>query len=125
MPDPSSVLSDLRTVEFDPRADVWLDADEFERQASGDDVASLEAAAGLFQGDFLDGFYDDWVIDERHRLEALYIGALERLMAAHAKAAAPEDTLSAALRLLDRDPLREDAHRRAMRAYAQMGQRGA
>ena len=45
-------------------------------------IPALEQAVGLYRGDFLDGFYDDWVLSERYRLESLYHDALAQLTAA-------------------------------------------
>jgi ABC-type oligopeptide transport system substrate-binding subunit/DNA-binding SARP family transcriptional activator len=119
------ILSDPQTVQFDPQADLWLDVDEFESYASHDDIARLQSAVALYRGHFLDGFYDDWIINERYRLEALFCEALARLMVAQEARGEHEAALSTALRLLDHDLLREDAHRLAMRAYGHLGQRNA
>jgi DNA-binding SARP family transcriptional activator len=123
LPDDRFILSDPYTVQFDPRAALWLDVDEFRSLVSLDDVASLQSAVALYRGDFLDGFYDDWIVNERYRLEALYLEALARLTAGHEGEGNHERALAAALRLLDHDPLREDAHRAAMRAYCRLGLR--
>lgn len=85
----------------------------------------LREAVELYRGDFLDGFYDDWILNERYRLETLFSEALARLMASHEAREEHDAALAAALRLLDHDPLREDAHRAAMRAYCRLGQRNA
>jgi hypothetical protein len=85
----------------------------------------LQQAIELYRGDFLDGFYDDWVLSERYRLESLYCDALGQLMAAREAAGEHAAALAAAQRLLEQDPLREDAHRAAMRAYCRLGQRHA
>lgn len=125
LPDEETLLSDPHTVQLDPQADLWLDVEEFESDAAQDDVAHLESAASLYRGDFLDGFYDDWIITVRYRLETLFCDVLTRLMLAQEAADDQEAALSTALRLLDRDPLREVAHRLAMRALCRLGQRGA
>jgi ABC-type oligopeptide transport system substrate-binding subunit/DNA-binding SARP family transcriptional activator len=125
LPDETLILSDSHTVQFDPQADVWLDVEAFESLAAHDDLARLESAAGLYRGDFLDGFYDDWIITLRYRLETVFCDVLARLMFAQEAAGDQEAALSTALRLLDRDPLREVAHRLAMRALCRLGQRGA
>ncbi len=125
LPDDIPILSDAQTVQFDPQSDLWLDVDEFEAQTSRDDTASLQSAVALYRGDFLDGFYDDWIISERYRLEALFLEALARLMVGHETGGEHQAALATALRLLGRDPLREDAHRLAMRAYCQLGQHNA
>ncbi len=125
LPDAGYLLSEPQTVQLDPRADLWVDVDEFESLAASDDVAGLGSAAALHRGDFLDGFYDDWILTERYRLDALFCDVLTRLMVRQEAEGEPEAALSTALRLLERDPLREDAHRLAMRALCRRGLRNA
>jgi oligopeptide transport system substrate-binding protein len=117
------ILSDPHTVQFDPQADLWLDVDKFESHLSHDDMTRLQSAVALYRGHFLDGFYDDWIINERYRLEAVFCEALARLMVGQEARGEHDAALATALRLLDHDPLREDAHRLAMRAYCRLGQR--
>ncbi len=119
------ILSDTQTVQFEPRTDLWLDTEVFASQATRDDLASLQAAIDIYRGDFLEGFYDDWIINERHRLEAVLCEALTRLMIGYETRGGHEAALTTALRLLECDPLREDAHRLAMRVYCRLGQRNA
>jgi ABC-type oligopeptide transport system substrate-binding subunit/DNA-binding SARP family transcriptional activator len=125
LPDETLILANSHTVWLDPQSDLWLDVEAFEAWASRDDAASLESAAALYRGDFLDGFYDDWIISERYRLEALFLEALARLMVGHELVGEHQAALATALRLLNHDPLREDGHRLAMRAYCRLGQRNA
>ncbi len=125
LPDENSLLADVHAVQFDPQADLWLDVAEFEARVACSDLSSLQAAAALYRGDFLEGFYDDWVLNERYRLETLFSEALARLMRGLEARGDHEDALAIALRLLQHDPLREDAHRLAMRALCHLGQRDA
>ncbi|MGC9399436.1 MAG: ATP-binding protein [Anaerolineae bacterium] len=125
LPDEEVILSDHHTVQLDPQADLWLDVDAFEELVEREDASDLQAAVALYRGPFLDGFYDDWVINERYRLEALYLDALARLMSAYEDQGQHASALTTALRLLKEDPLREDAHRAAMRAYCRLGRRNA
>ncbi len=91
--------------------------------AAHDDIVSLQAAVALYKGHFLDGFYDDWILSERYRLESMYADVLARLMIGHEAAGMYGEALTTAVQLLDLDPLREDAYRVAMRAYCELGQR--
>ncbi len=125
LPDEEVILSDHHTVQFDPQADLWLDVDAFEALVKREEASDLQEAASLYRGPFLNGFYDDWVINERYRLEALYLDALAYLMSTYEDQAQHESALTTALRLLKEDPLREDAHRAAMRAYCRLGRRNA
>jgi DNA-binding SARP family transcriptional activator/predicted ATPase len=125
LPDDSLLLSDAHAVQFDPESDVWLDVEEFEAQVSLTDMDGLQSALALYRGDLLEGFYDDWILPERYRLEVLYVDALARLMAAYEAAGDYGSALTTAQRMLGRDLLREDAHRLAMRAYCRLGRRNA
>jgi ABC-type oligopeptide transport system substrate-binding subunit/DNA-binding SARP family transcriptional activator len=125
LPAAGILLSDPQTVQFDPLADLWLDVDEFQSHAAHEDLARLESAVTRYRGDLLDGFYDDWILTLRYQLDTLYCDVLTRLMVGQEAAGKPEAALAMALRLLDRDPLREDAHRLAMRAFCRLGQRHA
>jgi DNA-binding SARP family transcriptional activator len=125
LPGDDFLLCGPTCVQVNPECPLWLDAQAFEAQAAQPDLASLHAAADLYRGDFLDGFYDDWVIGERYRLEGIYLGVLARLMAAQEVASDHAGALATSRQLLDKDPLREDAHRMAMRAQCRLGQRHA
>jgi hypothetical protein len=39
---------------------------------SHDDVGRLQGGLALYRDDFVDGFYDEWVINERYRFESLF-----------------------------------------------------
>ena len=125
LPDEELILSELNTVQFDPGGELWLDVDEFQAQASRPDIPSLQSAVALYRGDLMDGFYDDWILTERYRLEHLFSEALTRLMNAQEKRGDHEAALSTAACLVQQDPLREDAHRAIMRAYCRLGRRNA
>jgi DNA-binding SARP family transcriptional activator/predicted ATPase len=125
LPDETTILSDSHTAQFNPQAEIWLDVEEFEARASGKEIATLQSAVALYRSDFLDGFYHDWIISERYRLETLFLDALARLMVGYETRGDHRAALATALRLLNREPLREDVHRLAMRLYCQLGQRSA
>jgi predicted ATPase/DNA-binding SARP family transcriptional activator len=129
LPGDDFILADTANVQLNPRRAFWLDVAEFEKlartRAPVAHVSALQQAIELYRDDFLEGFYDDWVLSERYRLESLYCDALTGLMAAREALGEHEAALAMAMRLLEQDPLREDAHRAAMRAYCRLGQRHA
>ncbi|MFQ5617253.1 MAG: BTAD domain-containing putative transcriptional regulator, partial [Anaerolineales bacterium] len=92
----------------------------------------LTQAARLYRGDFMTGFtlrdspaFDDWQFFEAERLRRKFAGALERLVACHAKRDELDPAIQHARRWLALDPLHEPAHRVLMRLYAQSGHRAA
>ncbi|MGD9403508.1 MAG: AAA family ATPase [Anaerolineae bacterium] len=125
LPDKNLILSDSTMVQMDPDSDLWLDVEGFETQASCSKAPNLESVLTLYRGDFLDGFFDDWIISERYRLELLFLDTLARLMWWQETVGEHHAALATALNLLERDPLREDAHRLTMRVYCHLGQRNA
>jgi len=147
LPSSDYLLTDAQTARFDPASDHWLDVAAFERLASragaksadephdlsldrlassadpSSDLEALERAAALYEGDFLEGFYDPWCLEVRYRLQGLYSGVLLQLVKAHHESSKPHEALHYAELLLARDPLREDAHRLAVQLHAELGNR--
>lgn len=88
------------------------------------ELASLEHAVALYQGDLAESCYYDWVLPERERLRALYLDALSLLLRANIRQHAYPNAIATAHQLLQVDPLREDVHRDLMRLYSATDQRG-
>lgn len=63
---PPVLVGDRRVLRAVPGA-IWCDAQAFESALRTDPAA----AAALYRGELLPGFYDEWVEDERRRLAAL------------------------------------------------------
>jgi DNA-binding SARP family transcriptional activator len=114
--------------------DVWVDVAAFEEAVAKavagrpealqeEHAAQLELSLRLYEGELLEGFYDDWVLRERERLRALYLQALACLMHSAAKRADLKAAIDHGRRLLVEDPLRESVHREVMRLYLRDGQR--
>lgn len=115
---------DVTNVGLNPQADVWVDVQEFLRLTGPH--APLEhqlAALELYQGDFLPGVYDDWVLLERDRLATRYRETLSRLLTHYQNSGALDQALEMARRLVGSDPLQEEANRVLMRLYYRAGRR--
>ena len=125
LPSEELLLSDAHSAQIDPKPDIWLDVAEFEPLVTGSELSMMQDGVALYRGDFMEGFYDDWVLNERYRLETLFCEALARLMTGLEIRGDHRCALNMASRLLKHDPLREDAHRLVMRACCHLGQRNA
>jgi DNA-binding SARP family transcriptional activator len=117
------LLADASSVQFNPASSFWLDVAEFEIRINKDacDPGDLAAAIELYRGDLLEGFYDDWCIEERYRLEAKYLDALKRLIVWREAQGDARAALAYAQKYLARDPLMENIHLAAMRALVALG----
>jgi WD40 repeat protein/DNA-binding SARP family transcriptional activator len=78
------LLSDEYTITFNPEADYWLDVAILEN--SNLDPQALAASLSLYQGELLPGFYDDWVVFERDRIQTVFESRMERLVETLAEA---------------------------------------
>lgn len=86
------------------------------------EIENLEAALELYQGDLLEGLYEDWALRERERFRTLHLDCLTRLMQYHARHRNFEQSITYGQEILRRDPLREEIHRDLMRVYQAAGQ---
>lgn len=131
------LLVTRRTVAIHPEAQVWVDAVELRtaleanRPPLSNSVACrLERVLALYKGDFLAGFYinesqgfEEWLRTERERLRVGVMEALSHLASFQLGRASFDAGVAHAARLLELDPLREDAHRQMLLLLASKGQR--
>jgi DNA-binding SARP family transcriptional activator len=113
---------------------LWIDVDEFERhvgaghrlEAAGElaaAVAEYELATALYQGDFLDDDpYEEWPVLTRERLRVVYLDTLDRLSHLYFTQRQYGSCTTLCQVIVQRDPCREDAHRRLMRCFSRQGQ---
>jgi DNA-binding SARP family transcriptional activator len=113
---------------------LWLDVDEFDsriqsgrrREAAGDiDKAArdYEYVEGLYRGEFMaDDPYEDWAALTRERLRLAYLEALGRLSHLYFDVGQYTACANLCQRMIEKDPCREDAHRRLMLCYSRQSQ---
>jgi DNA-binding SARP family transcriptional activator len=106
------------------RFDGVIDAAEALKRAGNDAIAidRYRTAVGLYEGDLAISS-DIQHLVERERLRARYINARTHLAEHFLGVADYAAALANALDVLAVDPLREDAHRLAMRCYTRRGER--
>ena len=120
-------------VGFNPFSSHWLDISVFERKTSeilakplramGDaDASEMEHSLALYTGDLLEGFYDEWVLQERERLRSLYLESLAHLMRYYTEVGYPAKGVTCGKKILSQEPLREEIHRELMRIFCDSGQ---
>lgn len=119
------LLADNSSVQINPQADLWIDAEEFRAcLLPGSDTQSLRSAVALYRGDLLEDIYDDWCAQERQDLRQLYLHALDQLIMNLQHQGALEEALRYARQWVHDEPLNEAAHRRLMALLSLSGNRG-
>lgn len=83
----------------------------------------LEHAVQLYRADLLEGWYQDWCLFERERLQNWYITALDKLVAYCQAREDVECGLAYAERILRHDPAEEQTHYQIMRLHWIAGRR--
>jgi DNA-binding SARP family transcriptional activator len=115
-------------IQFNTEVDFWLDVAVLERAArrfrgvrgrdlAPQDVSELRGAVQLYQGDLLEGWYQDWCLYERERLQNMYLAMLDKLMGYCEVHHEYEAGLAYGTRILRYDRARERTHRRMMRLH--------
>ena len=114
-------LSDLSVVDAHQFRAAALEA--FSAIYLASNCGALVRAADLYRGPFLEEYDEDWVLEQREKLQALYIRSLADLMCLLAQRTEYDDALLCGRRLLASDPTRETIHRAVMVLYVLNGQR--
>ena len=113
-----------------------IDIEEFDRLvAQGDNarrlrhfkdsVKAYDQAVSLYRGEFVQGSYEPWVVEQRTYYREQYLHILESLAGVAEKQTDWTHSLQLAQQILHEDPFREDIHCIVMRAYVNLGNRGA
>ncbi|MBN2050538.1 MAG: hypothetical protein JW760_08855 [Spirochaetales bacterium] len=111
---------------------VTCDVREFMHLAGSDEgpeqIDKLSKSLVVYRGEFLQGLslpecpdFDDWMFDTGQRLLVSYSRALEVLMTSAREQGNADKAVDYARKILDLDPLREDAHRVIMELSASRG----
>ena len=124
--DPHSevIEADEFTVTFNRDADYWLDVAQLERPVAPDAALSdLINQLQVYQGELLPGFYDDWIVLERERLQAQFENKMKRLMETLCREQRWSTVLEWGERWIALGQTPEPAYRALMAAYAALGDR--
>jgi DNA-binding SARP family transcriptional activator len=128
------IVADNDWIQISPAARFWLDIAEFERifNVFNDkdprgltlkDFKMIGSAIDLYQGDLLEGWYQDWCLFERERFQIMHLMLLDKLVQyceIHGHYAAG---LAYATNILRHDHAYERTHCQMMRLYFMAGDR--
>ncbi len=74
------LLTDDISIAFNTDVDYWLDAALLEHASGRESSDELMRMLSDYQGELLPGFYDEWVILERERLQVLFEHKMQLLL---------------------------------------------
>jgi DNA-binding SARP family transcriptional activator len=128
------LLVDNDWININSQARFWFDVAAFEeafaraRGVRGDSLDAqsadaLERAIELYEADLLEGWYQDWCLYERERLQNIYLAMLDKLMAHCEVHHKYEMGLVYGASIIRYDKARECTHRQMMRLQYLAGDR--
>jgi len=128
------ILTHRGGYSFNPEADCWIDAVEFEARAEwgrrcqecenlSEAIAAYETACALYRGDFLEEeLYEDWTLAERERLRERFLTVLTELAECYARQGRYRRAIARCRRVLVADACRETVYARLMRYHYYAGE---
>jgi DNA-binding SARP family transcriptional activator len=131
---PEGVLQvDAQCLSINCGADIWLDIEEFESTCAAAQSTSwwtdghclevLQVVFDLYRGDLLEGWYEDWCLYERERLQNMYLVLLVKFAAYCEGHGEYGKGLQCGARILQFDRAHEVAHQHLMRLLYLAGDR--
>lgn len=114
--------------------ELWVDAVQLEemsarlRGLAGQEldaatVQALQSIVALYQGELLEGWYQDWCIYERERFQMMYLAMLDKLVLYFEARQDYETAHAYGMQILKYDRASERTHRRLMRLLYLAGDR--
>jgi DNA-binding SARP family transcriptional activator len=130
------LMVETEWVQLNSETDLWLDVAMFEqaftlvRGVSGTHldlqrIQTLQNAVDLYCGDLLEGWYQDWCLYERERIQQLYLAILDKLTAYCEAHQDYETGLVYGAQILRYERARECTHRQMMLLHYLAGDRTA
>ena len=122
------LVADRVHISLNPGVFV-TDVAEFEAALHSEELAEddetksklLQKAIGIYAGDLLAGWADEWIDPERTRLSDQYLGALRRITRILVERKDFDHAVDYAHKAVAADPMREQSHVNLMRLYVAMG----
>jgi predicted ATPase/DNA-binding SARP family transcriptional activator len=120
------ILADDLTIAFNAQSDFRLDVAGLEKEVRA--TASTEAltqSVACYQGELLPGFYEEWAVLERGRLQAVYEAKMKQVLERLAVEQRWPDLLEWAERWIALGHAPEPAYRALMLAHHSLGDRAS
>ena len=128
------LLIDNEWIQIDLPDNFWLDTVEFEKifnsvngkriqELKMQDLKKMQIAADIYNGDLLDGWYQDWCVFERERFQTMHLMLLDKLVQFCELHQKYDIGLAYGVEILRHDHAYERAHRQLMRMYFMTGNR--
>lgn len=128
------ILTESDYIQINPDVELWLDVFEFEQAYTlskgkpghtldEETIQALNYAVNLYRGELMEGWYQDWCLFHRERLENMYLILLIKLISYCEVHQQYEAGFSLGQQVLEIDGAHERVHRQLMRLLYLNGDR--
>jgi DNA-binding SARP family transcriptional activator len=128
------LIVDAEWVQINPSYPLWLDVAELDgvfgrlvgqpgETLSAEAAEQIRGVVGLYRGDLLEGWYCEWCLLERERLQSAHLALLDKLMGYSAAHQEYEAGLVYGQTILGYDRARERTHQQMMQLHWLSGDR--
>lgn len=93
------------------------------REMTQEQARAVRTATELYRGDLLEGWYQDWCLYDRERLQNVYLAMLDKLVLYYEASHQVGQAITCCERLLQLEPAHEVTHQRLMNFYDLVGDR--
>lgn len=113
----NALVTDSQTLKFAPDGKIEIDVEIFERINAGSSVLEFEEAISLYRGQFMSGFFEDWVLVKREYFADRLVHYLDHCAVHYQENNDVRKAVACVRKILLLDPVNEASHRRLMRLY--------
>lgn len=121
------LISDRETVQINPNYPIWVDVHELELfskelASSGVYIHALFDVE-LYRGNFLENFYDEWVIQPQEYFKDLFIRSMLQVAQSRKALGIYQEVVSITRRIIQIDAINENAYQLLMFSLHALGKR--
>jgi predicted ATPase/Tfp pilus assembly protein PilF len=118
------LLVDNMTIAYNSSLDYWLDVSVLERSlVEGVSSEQLAEEVSVYKGELLPGFYDDWIVPHRERLQSRFEHKMDAVLAALVAEGQWREVLEYGENWIALGHAPEPAYRALMEAHSSLGNR--
>ncbi|MBL8091979.1 MAG: tetratricopeptide repeat protein [Anaerolineales bacterium] len=121
----SVFITEQDWIQINPSVDMWIDVLEFHnisKWTSEKNISELQSHLKLYSGDFMQEYYDEWVIDLREKYLAMYVSGLLQGANAYRTAGDYKSAIDFSQQVLQVEPVNETAYQHILVCLAAQGE---
>lgn len=121
----SIFIAEQDWIQLNPSYAMWVDVFEFQnisKWSSEKNISDLQNYLKLYSGDFMQEYYDEWVVNLREKYLAMYVSGLLQGANAYRVAGDYKSAIGFSEQVLQIEPVNETAYQHILVCFAALGE---